>query len=419
MISKVILEKNRHVTEGADPKYDMFLANYDITHLLVDDTYVLNKRLEGGGKFDFMGSDIVLRFDNREIEDGLYLENLFTDAAISVNNFHTIEIYRDGLTAPEFWGFIGWDNISYDRDKNEWELNATDVIERYWDKWGDDLLPSQGSIGASFNLTAWLDYIINFTLLEGADVNTGDLFQILFGTTYSNSMVGNVNYNVVTYFKELLKWYGAYAYVGGDKRLKFTNRMQNTGVTHNLTEFDLLNANDYLWEEVLEYDAIAISYRDDPGDPDLLNPPDPGGSGKVAGDVLLRRDGKGYFIPMIIRDGTPLDNFPEAVQLAAPQYINRYLDLRNRPPAITIGTWTYSPWEMLGSNVIASDDEVVKRYNAYKDILFRTKLKRLDVDGLSFELLDRVNFEGDEFIIIETTKDLYNDTSQLLLREVV
>ncbi|MCP4394541.1 MAG: hypothetical protein GY804_09790 [Alphaproteobacteria bacterium] len=418
MISKVILEKNRHATE-VNPKYDMFLDSFDITHLLVDDIYILNKRLEGGGKFDFMGSDIVLKFDNREIKDGLYFENLFTDAAISVNNFHTIEIYRDGLTTPEFWGFVGWDNISYDRDKDEWELNATDVIERYWDKWEDDLLPAQSAVGSLFSLDNWLRYIMDFTLLEGVDISTGDLFQILFGTAYSNSMVGNANYNVATYFKELLKWYGAYAYVGGDKRLKFTNRMQNTGVIHNLTETDLLNANDYLWEEALEYDAIAISYRDDPGDPDLLNPPAAGGSGKVAGDVLLRRDSKGYFIPMIVRDGTPLDNFPEAVQLAAPQYINRYLDLRNRPPAITIGTWTYNPWEMLGFNVIASDDEVAKRYNAYKDILFRTKLKRLDVNDVSFELLDRVNFEGGEFTIIEATKNLYNETSRLLLREAV
>lgn len=474
MISKVLIHKYLIVKQFNF--YNEIETNtFDVTNLILDNDYKLNYRLEFGDILEQIPSDITLDFDNDFIEgQNFTLREFLLDIPRWELQFAGISIYIDNNEIPEFWGQIDFTTLIYDVDNDIISFSAFDFIKKYLAIWKEKRMPniwndynSLTNINEVLGLvidrsTLLNDYVYNCGVLNNAKIGTREL-RLLYASQEDDP------YTIEEFVNILRKKFMAYLFIDGRRKLNFVTASQYIEdaqfdedkiikverdtypypkYSAAVVSYSFINEFPYaLWVAGIEYvvgdrvvyiDSVYecqiqhISSNDtrpdlDPGkwlfierlDLSLIYP-----SNYMAGTpyaVLIEKGGKSFVLPYFeeatITDlGMPTLDMNELVKKYRPKHLESYLNLI---PEVRVPK-NYPIERELAASEVLVDVTARDIYNVIKFLIPDKYLEqiRIEYDGYDFRLMQRVNYNDKNFVIVEITKFLNNETCEMVLREM-
>lgn len=405
MITKVLFKQYLTLTPTFGTPFDAEVASADITEYLIEDEYSLDKKLEFDGIYNFIASSIDLKF----IPNPTFTL-FFEDSPISpfINNyFYGIEIYVNHSQIPEFWGYIIPSSVDKDLEDSTWSLTVADFLVRYKELWGQRNLPTlnNGATIGSSTLTDFFTEILSGTLINSVNVKIGDLSNFFALYIYNTYLVNDTEYFITQFIEEIQKHFGLFYFVDGTKTLNVVNR--NVFLLDNSKEIDDVVISPVInFANLREYDGIMISDFYEANDPD--QPSNSQGDGLY----VLKNNGSG---DVIVEAVMPYGGDDSEINLFLRKYPGGILDLSQRWNDYGVQGQTYVRWWV----AVFVRDTFQQRFDSYKNILSYAKKIRCKVVGYDYELMERVKFQDDNYLVVAVSKNLLDGTADLELIEEI
>ena len=351
----------------------------DISEDIIEDTLQVSKEIESIKKLDLIVSSATFSID-KTVAIETFLDTYWTAEKVGSGedkSFYTIGVEIEDV----FWGYVSPENIIYDVENDTYIIDAYDWVKFCQETKWNNYLPA---IKTPNLYTFLIDNLVKFPN-KGTVIDVGQLPHSIDALDYRAYFVhkGDVSdwlyrslrdMSVNDFMVELFKHYNAVLYYDTNGRIVFRNRSsvnttEHTDVSNTNIEADTLVGT----YRVRDYQGIVITVK---GEWRFFG----GEWGQYEGYVLLWEEDNELQVKGVNSD---LSNIQENF---------KFLDLRQN----FNGLWH--------EYIMFFDRERIDVYNSYRELISHQPTYELTVDGLGYNLYDRLRFSA------------HNDGSSLLYR---